>query len=78
MVTKLELFSTLGALVLLELAFFITAPAQTHATSAAVYLALLNFERFLHYSSCPTVRDWVAVYPALFWYKVSGQNMQSV
>ena len=27
---------------------------------------LLNYERFSHYSSCPTVRDWIAVFPALF------------
>ena len=26
----------------------------------------LNSERFLNYCSCPTVRDWIAVYPALF------------
>ena len=25
-----------------------------------------NFERFLLYRFCPTVRDWIAVYPALF------------
>ena len=26
----------------------------------------LNSERFSHYCSCPTERDWIAVYPALF------------
>ena len=26
----------------------------------------LNSKRFSHYCSCPTVRDWFAVYPALF------------
>ena len=25
-----------------------------------------KFMRFSHYCSCPTVRDWIAVYPALF------------
>ena len=25
-----------------------------------------NFERFLHYYSCPTIRNWIALYPALF------------
>ena len=25
-----------------------------------------NSERFLHNCSCPTVRDWIAVFPALF------------
>ena len=25
-----------------------------------------NCERFSHYCSCPAVRDWIAVYPALF------------
>ena len=29
-------------------------------------VTFLNSERFLHYNSCPTVRDWIAVYPALF------------
>ena len=30
-------------------------------------VTFLNSERFLHYCSCPTVRNWIAVYPALFW-----------
>ena len=42
------------------------APAHPHATSVTVYTALLNCELFLHYCSCSTVRDWIAVYPALF------------
>ena len=29
-------------------------------------LALLNYEWFSHYCSCPTIRDWIAVYSALF------------
>ena len=29
-------------------------------------VTFLNSERFWHYCSCPTVRDWIAVYPALF------------
>ena len=29
-------------------------------------VTFLNSEQFLHYCSCPTVRDWIAVYPALF------------
>ena len=29
-------------------------------------VTFLNSERFLRYCSCPTVRDWIAVYPALF------------
>ena len=29
-------------------------------------VTFLNCERFLLYCSCPTVRDWIAVYPALF------------
>ena len=32
-------------------------------------VTFLNSERFLHYCSCPTVRDWIAVYPALFYEK---------
>ena len=29
----------------------------------------LNSERFLHYCSCPTHRDRIAVYPALFFHQ---------
>ena len=29
------------------------------------YVTFLNSEWFLHYCSCPTVRDCIAVYPAL-------------
>ena len=32
-------------------------------------VTFLNCERFSHYRSCPTVRDWIAVYPALFFFK---------
>ena len=28
-------------------------------------VTFLNSERFSHYCSCPAVRDWIAVYPAL-------------
>ena len=28
-------------------------------------VTFLNSEPFLRYCSCPTVRDWIAVYPAL-------------
>ena len=31
-------------------------------------VTFLNSERFSHYCSCPTVRDWIAVYLALFYY----------
>ena len=31
----------------------------------------LNSERFPHYCSCPTVRDWIAVYSALFFHSSS-------
>ena len=34
--------------------------------SVSRYVTFLNSERFSHYCSCPTVRDWIAVYPALF------------
>ena len=29
-------------------------------------VTFLNSERFLPYSSCPTIHDWIAMYPALF------------
>ena len=31
-------------------------------------VTFLNWERFLHYRSCPTVRDCHAMYPALFFF----------
>ena len=31
----------------------------------------MNCGRFLHYCSCPTIRDWIAVYPA-FYVKSTG------
>ena len=45
--------------------------SRGHATTPcrvgrSVGPSVLNSERFLHYCSCPTVRDWIAVYPALF------------
>ena len=33
-------------------------------------VTFLNSGWFLHYCSCPTVRDWIAVYPALFYFIV--------
>ena len=33
-------------------------------------VTFLNSGRFSHYCSCPTVRDWIAVYPALFLFKL--------
>ena len=33
--------------------------------SVRPYVTFLNSEQFLRYCSCPTVRDWIAVYPAL-------------
>ena len=41
-------------------------PLPTRPQLMAVYPALLNSERFLHYCSCQIVRDWIALYPALF------------
>ena len=34
----------------------------------------LNSERFSHYCSCPTVRDWIAVYLALLCNKIEGNK----
>ena len=42
------------------------APAHPHATGAAVYPALLNCKRFLHYCPCSIIRDCPAMYPAWF------------
>ena len=33
--------------------------------SVRLSVTFLNSERFSHYCSCPIVRDWIAVYPAL-------------
>ena len=32
----------------------------------------MNCERCMQYCSCPTVHDWIAVYPALFYYRLHG------
>ena len=51
----------------LELAFFITAPAHPHATSVAVYPALLNSERFfLHYAPAqPSATGLLCIRPCV-------------
>ena len=33
-------------------------------------VTFFNSERFLHYCSCPTVRDWIAVYPTIVFMSV--------
>ena len=33
--------------------------------SVPLLVTFLNCERFSHYCSCPTICDWIAVYPAL-------------
>ena len=33
-------------------------------------VTFLNSKQFLRYCSCPTIRDWIAVYPALLPYNV--------
>ena len=43
---------------------------QTLGELLAVYLVLFNCERFLHYCSGQTVRNWSALYPALFFLAV--------
>ena len=34
--------------------------------SVSPSVTFLNSERFSHYCSCPTVREWIAMYPASF------------
>ena len=43
-----------------------TLPCRSVGPSVRPSVTFLNSERFLQYCSCPTVRDWIAVYPALF------------
>ena len=43
-----------------------TLPCRSVGRSVRPSVTFLNSERFSHYCSCPTVRDWIAVYPALF------------
>merc|ERR1711946_57208 len=43
-----------------------TLPCRWVGKLVGRFVTFLNSERFLHYCSCPTVRDWIAVYPALF------------
>ena len=49
-----------------------TLPCWSVRPSVHPSKMFFNYERFLHYCSYPTVRDWIAVYPALFsfqeWY----------
>ena len=49
---------------------------QLVGLSVCPSITFLNSERFLHYCSCPTIRDWIAVYPALF-VKKSLKNHKS-
>ena len=37
------------------------------AMSVRPSVTFLNSKRFSQYCSCPTIRDWIAVYPALFY-----------
>ena len=39
--------------------------------SVAPSVTFLNCERFSHYCSCPSVRDWIAMYPVLFTFSLS-------
>ena len=55
-------------LVLSFIQFFLLCWLVSRAVGPSV--TFLNSERFLHYCSCPTVRDWIAVYPALFLMKM--------
>merc|ERR1712142_212993 len=43
-----------------------TLPCRSVGPSVRRSVTFLNCERFWLYCSCPTVRDWIAVYPALF------------
>ena len=48
-------------------ALFSRKHATLHlAVSVGGSVTFLNCEPFSHYCSCPTVRDWIAVYLALF------------
>ena len=40
--------------------------AVSVSPSVGRLVTFLNSQWFLHYCSCPTVSDWIAVYPALF------------
>ena len=42
-----------------------TLPCRSVRRSVGPSVTFLNSERFLHYCSCPTVRDCFALYPAL-------------
>ena len=53
-----------------------TSPCRSVGPSVGPSVRFLNSERFSHYCSCPTVRDWIAVYPALFFLRflLSGRK----
>ena len=43
-----------------------TLPCRSVGRSVRPSVTFLSSEQFPHYCSCQTVRDWIAVYPALF------------
>ena len=45
------------------------APREdTHGPPSRPSVTFFNSKWFSHYCSCPTIRDWIAVYPALFFW----------
>merc|ERR1711942_548209 len=45
---------------------FLVADTRLYTLPCRLVGPFLNSGRFLHYCSCPTFRDCIAVYPALF------------
>ena len=54
-----------------------TLPYRSVGWSVGRSVTFLNSEWFLHYSSCPTVRDWIAVYPALVFSLIEDEFLLS-
>ena len=52
-----------------------TLPCRSVGRSVRPSITFLNCEWFSHNGSCPTVRDWIAMYPALF-SRSSGNEMR--
>ena len=50
-----------------------TLPCRSVGRSVRRSVTFLNSDWFSHYCSCPTVRDWIAVYPALFFFFEKNQ-----
>ena len=55
-----------------------TLPCRSVRRYVGTSEIFLNCEWFLHYSPCPTIRDYIAVYPALFYKSLVYKNIKAL